>query len=55
MNYKLNIAIKNNNKRIFFFSLNLFDKSLYNSFYFERVQKNKLFFFDSLFTIIIIC
>ena len=37
MSYELSVAIKNNDKRIFLLSLNLFDKSLYNNFYLERV------------------
>ena len=34
MCYKLYIAIKNNEKEIFLFSLNLFNKNLYNRFHF---------------------
>ena len=45
MSYKLNIAIKNNDEKILFLSSNLFDKSLYNNFYLEKIQKNKLLFF----------
>ena len=32
--YKLNISIKDYRKKILFFSLNLFDKNLYNYIYF---------------------
>ena len=37
MNYELNITIKNDNEKISFFSSDLFDKSLYNNFYFEKI------------------
>ena len=37
MSDKLYISIKDNNKRIIFFSLNSFEKNLYNNFYFEKI------------------
>ena len=35
---KLYSAVKDNKERIFFFSLYLFDKDLYDSFNFQRVE-----------------
>ena len=46
MSYKLCIAIRDNKKEIFFLSLNLFNKNLYNRFHFQRIQKYKLFLFE---------
>ena len=45
MCYKLYIAIKDDEKNKFFFSLNSFNKDLYNRFHFQRVQKYELFLF----------
>ena len=37
INDKLYISIKDNDKRITFFFLNLFEKGLYNNLYFEKI------------------
>ena len=45
MSDKLNITIKNDEKRIPFLSSNSFDKNLYNYLHLERIQKYELFLF----------
>ena len=45
MSDELYISIKDNNKRVIFFSSNLFEKDLYNNLYFEKIQNYKLFLF----------